>query len=92
MIGTIRLQKRTYALPADVLEPFERAVTSGRRGQAVAQAMREWLEARRREELRREVIAGCHDMAEVYREVEREYHPLEEEVECRAAAASANDK
>ncbi len=88
MSATIRPQKRTYALPADLVEQFERAVTSGRRSRAVGDALREWLEARRREELRREVIVGCRDMADVYEEIEREFHPLEEEVERRASATA----
>ena len=39
------------------------------------------LNAKQRLRLRRAVIEGCHDMAEVNIEIEREYHPLEEEVD-----------
>lgn len=76
----MRLQKRTYSLPSDTLNRFERDVEPGRRSRVVDQLMREWLEERAREELRRDIIAGCEDMYEVYLEIEREYHPLEEEV------------
>jgi hypothetical protein len=38
-------------------------------------------ELHEREQLRKEIIEGCRDMADVYLEVEREYHPLEEEVQ-----------
>ena len=78
------LKKRTYALPAETLEQFETSVATGKRSQIVNEALRAWLEARRREELRREVIAGCREMADVYQELEQEFHPLEEEVERRA--------
>jgi len=74
------LVKRTYALPQETLEEFECAVSAGKRSAVVAELLREWVEAQRRERLRREVIEGCREMAEVYLEVEREYHPLEEEV------------
>jgi nitrate/TMAO reductase-like tetraheme cytochrome c subunit len=39
-----------------------------------------WLDEQRREQLRREIIEGCHEMADVYLEIEQEYHPLEKEV------------
>ena len=42
--------------------------------------LREWLDKQQREQLRREVIEGCREMADVYLEIEQEYHPLEEEV------------
>jgi hypothetical protein len=43
--------------------------------------MGEWLDSRKKEELRRAVIEGCREMADVYLEIEREYHSLEEEVQ-----------
>jgi hypothetical protein len=33
-----------------------------------------------RKRLRQEIIRGCREMAEVYLAIEKEYHPLEEEV------------
>ena len=41
----------------------------------------EELDRQRRDELRQEIIEGCREMADVYLELEREYHPLEEEVQ-----------
>jgi metal-responsive CopG/Arc/MetJ family transcriptional regulator len=76
----MRLLKRTYALPPETLARFEEAVRPGKRSAVIADLLREWLEAQRREQLRREVIEGCREMAETYLEIEREYHPLEEEV------------
>lgn len=76
-MGTL---KRTYALPAGTLEQFEKAVKPGKRSAVIAEAIQDWVDRRRRERLRREVVEGCREMAEVYLEIEREYHPLEEEV------------
>jgi hypothetical protein len=42
--------------------------------------LQEWLERRRRERLHREAIEGCQEMGDVYLELERAYHPLEEAV------------
>jgi beta-lactamase superfamily II metal-dependent hydrolase len=39
------------------------------------------VSARNTEQLRQAAIQGCREMADVYKEIEREYHPLEEEVE-----------
>lgn len=74
------LRKRTYALPPDTVEQFEQAVASGSRSAVVADLIRAWLETRRREELRREIIEGCQEMAALYSEIEQEFQPLEEEV------------
>ena len=80
------LLKRTYALPEETLRQFEEAVAPRQRSGTVDALLRAWLDRQRQERLRREVIAGCAAMADVYLTVEQEYHPLEEEVE-RAVAA-----
>ena len=72
--------KRTYVLRPDTVERFEQAVSPGQRSAVVGELLREWLEERQREQLRREAIEGCREMAAVYLEIEQEYHPLEEEV------------
>ena len=82
------LLKRTYALPRNVLEEFERAVGPGKRSAIIAEALNHWLEGKHREQLRREVIEGCHAMADLYLEIEQQYHPLEEEA-SRAAYSKA---
>jgi hypothetical protein len=74
------LKKRTYGLPADAVDSFEKEVSPGDRSAAIASMMRHWLAKRRRKKLRTQVIEGCQDMAELYLEIEKEYHPLEEEV------------
>lgn len=77
----MRLLKRTYSLPQETVEQLERSVAAGRRSALVSRLVKEWLEEQRRAQLRADVIAGCKDMAELDVEIEREFHPLEEEVE-----------
>ena len=72
--------KKTYALPAETVERFELAVKPGERSALLAKLLDEWVDRRRRSELARAVVEGCHDMADVYLGAEREFHSLEEEV------------
>ena len=72
--------KRTYALPPDTVLEFERTVAPGQRSSVIAQLIKDWVEERERAELRRLVIEGCQEMAEISLELERDFHPLEEEV------------
>jgi hypothetical protein len=74
------LTKRTYALPSDTVSKFEESIPSGQRSAVVAQLLRDWLAEKERLRLRQEIIEGCRDMAEIYLQVEKEFHPLEEEV------------
>lgn len=76
----MRLKKRTYALPTTLLDRFEKLVAPGKRSVKVASLLEGCLERHHRESLRQEVIAGCRVMADLYLEIEKEYHPLEEEV------------
>jgi len=80
------LAKRTYSLPAETINRLEREVGSGDRSRAVAEAIHAWLEVRHRERLRREVIAGCREMAETYRATSAEFAPLEDEAELHLDA------
>ena len=77
----MKLLKRTYTLPAEILQPFEEAVDRGHRSALLAALVKDWLEARRRERLRGEILAGCREMAREYLAQERAYHPLEEEAD-----------
>jgi hypothetical protein len=77
----MRLVKRTYTLPPDTVTHFEHTVAAGERSALVGLLLRQWLENREREQRRQAIIEGCREMAEVYREIESEYHPLEEEVQ-----------
>jgi hypothetical protein len=82
------LLKRTYALPPDALKEFENAVAPGKRSGVITELLQGWLEEQRRQKLRREVTEGCQVMADVYLELARAYHPLEEEVERALDAQS----
>jgi hypothetical protein len=75
------LMKRSYALPADVLRDFEKAVPQGKRSGMIAEFMRYWLDTRRKARLRKEIVEGCREMAGEYKVIEADFHPLEEEVE-----------
>jgi hypothetical protein len=77
----MQLVKRTYVLPPATLEEFEKTVTAGERSAVIAQLVEAWLETRKREVRRQAILEGCRDMADVYRDIEREFHPLEEEVQ-----------
>jgi hypothetical protein len=85
----MNLTKRTYSLPSETINTFEAEVHRGRRSGVVAELIRDWLEERRRERLREEIVAGCREMGAEYLVVEQEYHPLEEEVERAAERHTA---
>jgi hypothetical protein len=75
------LMKRTYALPPETLTEFEQAVAPGKRSAVIAGLLRDWLAEQQRQQLRRQVLEGCREMSGAYLEIERAYHPLEEEVQ-----------
>jgi hypothetical protein len=79
--GGLRMgsRKRTYVLPPDLVERFEKEVEPGRRSAVIAWLLSRWLEERR--QLRAHVIEGCHEMAEVMLEIEQELRPLDEEID-----------
>jgi hypothetical protein len=73
--------KRTYSLPAELVRQFEERVASRKRSATLARVLGNWLEAEERRRLRAEIEEGLRDMAEEYLAIEREWHPLEEEVD-----------
>lgn len=72
--------KRTYALPTSTISRFEATVSAGQRSQIFGERIRLWISEQERAELRSRVIEGCLEMKDVSLELEREFHPLEEEV------------
>ena len=82
------LSKRTYTLPPEVALQFDDVVPAGKRSSVVARLMRGWLEQRRQEQLRKEIIAGCQEMKEEYLKIEEEFHPLEAELERESSDES----
>jgi len=83
--------KRTYSLPEDTVREFEALVGSGDRSQRLNEALRAWLETQRRDALRREIIAGCLEMSDLYKEVCREWEPLDNEVEQALVSNEADE-
>jgi metal-responsive CopG/Arc/MetJ family transcriptional regulator len=79
----MELMKRTYSLPVDTVRELEGEVDTRGRSRVIADLIQNWVEMRRREKLRQAIIEGCREMADVYLEVEAEYHPLEAEVDRR---------
>ena len=75
----MRMMKRTYALPENVVRPFEEAVERGQRSALLAGLLRFWLAEQRRKALRAEILEGCQEMAEEFLELEKSFRPLEEE-------------
>jgi len=73
------LLKRTYSISPETVRQFEEAVKRGTRSTVVADLMRKWLEDRRKEALRKQVVEGCKAMSDEYAEMEADFHPLEEE-------------
>jgi hypothetical protein len=76
----MRLLKRTYSLRPETVERLERAVAAGKRSTLVDQLVYDWLDEQEREALRADIAEGCREMWDIYLEIEKEYHPLEEEV------------
>ena len=84
------LETRTYNLPPEDLVQFEREVPAGQRSSIIAGLIRDWLDRRKREALRNEIILGCREMAAEYRALEEDFHPLEEEVEHELSSRSSS--
>lgn len=76
----MRLAKRTYSLPPDLVQKFEKCLAPGERSSFLAKLIEEWLAEREREELCRRVVEGCRDMAELYEEIDGEWRGVSEEV------------
>lgn len=47
----------------------------------IAELIRRWLQERRHQRLRAQVIEGCRKMADVMMEIEREFNLLDEELD-----------
>lgn len=75
----MRPLKRTYSLPRETVERFEHRVGPGKRSAVVKDLVERWVDEEEKAELRNRIIEGCRDMDDVYLDMEREFHPLEEE-------------
>jgi len=76
----MKLAKRTYSLPEEVVQQFEKVLPAGNRSAFLAKLIKDWLAERERKELRRQVIEGCADMCALYQEIDREWAQVSDEV------------
>jgi len=76
----MRLEKRTYTLPPDLLQKFERRLPPGERSSSLARIIEDWLAEREREELRQQIIEGCQEMRTEYEQIDREWASVSDEV------------
>ena len=76
----MRLEKRTYTLPPDLLQKFERRLPPGERSSSLARIIEDWLAERDREELRQQIIEGCQEMRTEYEQIDREWASVSDEV------------
>jgi metal-responsive CopG/Arc/MetJ family transcriptional regulator len=74
------LVKRTYSLPRELVTRFEKRIASGERSDFVAKLVAGWLDEQEREELRRQVIAGGTETADLYSEIDQDSHRISDEV------------
>ncbi len=72
--------KRTYVLPKETLEEFERNVAPRQRSAVITSLLKGWLEEQQRQKLRQALAEGLEDMADVYAEVEQDFHAADEEL------------
>lgn len=77
----MRLLKRTYSMPHETVEHLERSVAAGKRSALITRLVDDWLNEQEREELLADIIEGCREMWDVHLEIEKEFRPLDEEVE-----------
>jgi len=76
----MRLEKRTYTLPPDLLQKFERRLPPGERSSSLARIIEDWLAEREREELRQQIIEGCQEMRTEYEQIDRNWASVSDEV------------
>ena len=73
--------KKTYYFSEPLIKKFEKMTRKRERSKIISQMIQEWISEREKQRLREEIIQGCHEMGDVYLEIEKEHHSLEEEVE-----------
>jgi hypothetical protein len=76
----MRLSKRTYSLPPDLVQRFEERLAPGERSRFLAKLLEDWLVEREREELRRQVIEGCREMGATNLAIDHEWSATADEV------------
>lgn len=84
----MHLRKRTYSIEEQTLRAFEKIVDPGNRSNMVTRLLRQYLEEREREAIRKDLMTGLPEMAELYLEETKAWYPLEEEVYEKATRTS----
>jgi hypothetical protein len=75
----MKLAKRTYSLPPQIVQRFEERVNPGQRNSFIAKLLEDWFARQERSEMRRQIVEGCREMKEVYLEIDREWNGTGEE-------------
>ena len=73
--------KKTYSLPKYLVQEFENNTKKRERSKIISKLVEEWIDRKKKERLRKQIMAGCREMSNLYLEIEKEYYPLEVEVE-----------
>ena len=73
--------KKTYSLPKHLVREFENNTKKRERSKIISMLVEEWIDHKEKERLRKQIMAGCREMSSLYLEIEKEYYPLEVEVE-----------
>jgi len=76
----MRLAKRTYVLPPEVVNRFETQVKAGERSSVIGKLLTEWLAEKDRKELRQHIVNGCREMSADYLEEDGAWNSASDEV------------
>lgn len=76
----MRLARRTYFLPPEVVNRFETEVKAGDRSSVVGKLLATWLAERDRKALRGQIVAGCKELAADYLEEDRAWNLAADDV------------
>ena len=69
-------RRLTFTLPSEIVKQFEREFPVSQRDSVMAEMMLKTVTDRRTRR-RADLVRGCREMADVYLQIEREFHPLE---------------
>jgi hypothetical protein len=79
MTNRVRAAKRTYTLPAETIERFERVVPSGDRSHTIDRLLRQELQEIEKQRIRNSIIEAAEYMSDVYAETTAEWEKIGDE-------------
>ena len=82
----MRLAKRTYGLPPEIVTRFETQEEAGDRSSVAGKHMEEWLAEKARNKLKRQIVEGRKEMAADYLEEDSAWNSATDEVWRRIRA------